>query len=148
MIQLPSTFLDDTKRSFGFLLLGAGYHVEREWVGESFDIAGVTFASERLRIEIERDRGYTGVQVKALGGTGSCDRDILQRLLAGADSYRKDVGTDSLEAFVSLLRERLSEVERLFSPERLVDTIARVGLLQAQRANLLFGQVGTDQRAV
>jgi hypothetical protein len=148
VIHLPGSFAEDTKRNFAYLLAGEGYRVEREWVGESFDIAGVTFASERLRIEVERDRGYTDVRVKALSGTRSCDRDILRRLLAGADSYRKDVGVESIEAFASVLQERLSDVERLFSSEHLADTMARVRVLQAQRANLLFGQLGTDQRAV
>jgi hypothetical protein len=123
---------------FGFLWGESRYRIVDSRTTESFGNALVVIASDRLRINVARDRGqFLWVfQAPQMGEPEWYDLDVIWRLLTGETVA---TATEPPENVAAFLRERLTEIEDRFSIEQSPNTTLALKELRRVRAKELFG---------
>jgi hypothetical protein len=133
---LFNNFLRVVKPHFTFL--GEhGYQLVEEGIADHFDNGWLVYGSAVLRVEVNRDRGFVSFAIRPMKGFGECDDELLTHLVAGTDYARNDHVRDTA-AIAGFLKEHLAEIERLFAPAVVENTLQRVKTLGNQRVALLF----------
>ena len=135
-MRLPfvNDFATAVKPRFAFLTESHGYNLVYE------QSAPLIYESPKLRIDVTRDREQTSFSVRARGDYRDYDPDILALLLEGATEYTRSSRAPDFTpgAAAGFLLSHLTEIEKLFAPERVAETMQRGDHLKNDRGEKLF----------
>jgi hypothetical protein len=131
--------LDHLVKYWSFLWVSARHRITGSLVSTSFGgDAYLTVASDALRLRFVRDRGQLFLDLQAAWAETTAEWysvDLVSRLVTG----QRQASGELNEEYVAFVRDRLPEIESLFSDKEFGTTKVELDKLKNLRAKDMFG---------